>query len=188
MTLQIFFLPLAIVRDQQLHNLMPAPTVTVEPLRLLRFCAIDAVAKVALQVTALANMPVTRPAHAARSVTQKSRVSNGKALFLEGDQRTAAARRFRDVLTEIVGDLGGHETLSEAQRQLARRAATLSVQCEALEAQASKSGLLDAESLETYGQLTDRLGRCFARLGLNRVPRDVTPDLSAYVAGKAAAA
>jgi hypothetical protein len=32
--------------------------------------------------------------------------------------------------------------------------------------------------LEQYGTLTDRLGRCFQRLGLRRQPRDVTPTLS----------
>ncbi len=129
-------------------------------------------------------MPTNSVATTRKKPEARSRVSNGNALYLDGDQRTAAARRFRDVLGEIVSDLGGSETLSEAQRQLARRAATLSVQCEALEAQASKSGLLDAETLETYGQLTDRLGRCFQRLGLKRVAKDLTPDLSAYIAGK----
>jgi hypothetical protein len=36
--------------------------------------------------------------------------------------------------------------------------------------------------LESYGQLTDRLGRAFQRLGLRRVPRDVTPTLAEYLA------
>jgi hypothetical protein len=35
--------------------------------------------------------------------------------------------------------------------------------------------------LETYGQLTDRVGRAFQRLGLKRVMHDVTPDLGAYL-------
>jgi hypothetical protein len=32
-------------------------------------------------------------------------------------------------------------------------------------------------NLETYGTLTDRLGRCFQRLGLRRQARDVGPTL-----------
>ena len=43
------------------------------------------------------------------------------------------SRRFRDVLSAIIGDLGGSEQLSEAQRQLARRVALMSIQCEAME-------------------------------------------------------
>jgi hypothetical protein len=31
--------------------------------------------------------------------------------------------------------------------------------------------------LDAYGTLTDRLGRCFQRLGLKRQPRDVGPTL-----------
>ena len=40
--------------------------------------------------------------------------------------------------------------------------------------------------LEVYGQLTDRLGRAFQRLGLKRVMHDVTPDLDAYLTATAA--
>ena len=39
--------------------------------------------------------------------------------------------------------------------------------------------------VDLYGQLTDRLGRCFARLGLERKARDVTPTLQSYLAAKA---
>jgi hypothetical protein len=40
----------------------------------------------------------------------------------------------------------------------------------------------NAIDLDVYGQLTDRLGRCFARLGLKRQARDVTPTLQEYIA------
>ena len=40
--------------------------------------------------------------------------------------------------------------------------------------------------LDAYGQLTDRLGRAFQRLGLTRVMHDVTPDLGAYLTATAA--
>ena len=36
-----------------------------------------------------------------------------------------------------------------------------------------------------FGQLTDRLGRAFQRLGLKRVMHDVTPDLDAYLTATA---
>jgi len=82
-------------------------------------------------------------------------------------------------LAEIFSDLGGADQLSEGQRQLARRATTISLECERLEAKAVTGEEID---LETYGQLTDRLGRAFGRLGLKRVANDVTPSLAEYLA------
>jgi hypothetical protein len=89
------------------------------------------------------------------------------------------SRRFRDVLGQIVADLGGADQLSEGQRQLARRCATISLACERMEGEAAAGAAID---LETYGKLTDRLGRTFQRLGLKRQPRDVTPSLAEYLA------
>ena len=62
-----------------------------------------------------------------RPSKQRSRVSNGKALFVEADQRGPWARRWKDVLAEIISDLGGADLLSEGQRQLARRCATIAI-------------------------------------------------------------
>ena len=62
--------------------------------------------------------------------------------------------------------------LSEGQRQLARRCATIAIACERMEGQAAAGQAID---LEAYGTLTDRLGRAFARLGLKRVARDIGP-------------
>lgn len=118
----------------------------------------------------------------------RSRVSNGTALFVDEssiDGRSREARRFRDVLGEIVSDLGGPDTLSEGQRQLARRCAMLSVACEGQEALAVGGKEID---LDEYGKLTDRLGRAFQRLGLKRVPREVNQGglRSSILQGRAA--
>ena len=59
------------------------------------------------------------------------------------------------------------------------------VECERLEARAVAGEVID---LDLFGTLTDRLGRAFQRLGLKRVPRDVTPTLAEYLARKANAA
>jgi hypothetical protein len=104
---------------------------------------------------------------------QRSAVTNGKRLHVVSPGDTAWSRRFRDVLAQIVSDLGGADLLSEGQRQLARRCATISIQCERMEGEAAKGNEID---LDTYGTLTDRLGRCFQRLGLKRTAHDVTPD------------
>jgi hypothetical protein len=107
----------------------------------------------------------------------RSQVTNGRRVFVEADQRGPWTRRFKDILAQIVADLGGADVLSEGQRQIARRAATLSIACERLEGEIAEGKDVD---LETYGQLTDRLGRCFNRLGLRRQARDVTPDPLAF--------
>jgi len=102
----------------------------------------------------------------------RSAVTNGSALFLEDvDGRSRQARRFRDILASLVSDLGGLESLSEQQRQLARRGAFLSLQCELLEGKAVAGEDID---LDLFGTLVDRQGRTFQRLGIKRVPRDVT--------------
>ena len=73
-----------------------------------------------------------------------------------------ARRRDMARLAEIISDLSGPEGFSEGQRQLARRAATISIACEKLEGAAAAGAAID---LELYGRLTDRLGRAFQRLG-----------------------
>jgi hypothetical protein len=82
------------------------------------------------------------------------------------------------VLLQITSDLGGADLLSEGQKQLARRAATISIACEKLEGEAAAGRDID---LEVFGKLSDRLGRCFQRLGLERKQRNVTPTLSDYL-------
>ena len=122
------------------------------------------------------------PEVAKRPANIRSRVGNGSALFVDEsvDGRSAAARRFRDVLSEITGDLGGPDHMSEGQKQLARRCALMAVECEKLEA---KSVAGDPIDLEAYGKLADRIGRAFQRLGLKRVARPGT-TLAEYLAAK----
>jgi hypothetical protein len=85
-----------------------------------------------------------KPPPERRYARQRSRVTNGKALFIDGSPHSAQARRFADILAQIVSDLGGVDApLSEGQRQLARRAASLSVSCELLE-QAILAGVSSA--------------------------------------------
>lgn len=115
----------------------------------------------------------------AQSPRQRSRVTNGRSAFVEADQRGPWARRWRDVLAEIISDIGGHNAgLSEGQRQLARRCATIAIACERMEGEAAAGKEID---LDAYGTLTDRLGRCFQRLGLKRQARDAASTLNEYL-------
>lgn len=110
----------------------------------------------------------------------RSAVSNGKRLHVVPPGDTRWSRRFRDVLSEIVNNLGGADLLSEGQRQLARRCATLAIACERMEGEAAAGNQID---LDLFGVLTDRLGRCFQRLGMRRRARDITPTLSDALRG-----
>ena len=115
--------------------------------------------------------PIVRRVSGRRpDASQRSAVTNGKRLHVVRPGDTAWARRFRDILAEIISDIGGRDGLSEGQRQLARRAATIAIACEKMEGEAAAGRDID---LDTYGQMTDRLGRCFHRLGLRRQARDV---------------
>jgi hypothetical protein len=119
------------------------------------------------------NSPADCSATAPRSRFLRSRVTNGKTPFVEADGRGPWARRWRDVLAEITSDLGGADLLSEGQRQLARRCATIAIACERMEGEAAAGTEID---LDVYGTLTDRLGRAFQRLGLKRQPREIGPS------------
>jgi hypothetical protein len=105
---------------------------------------------------------------------QRSAVTNGTRLFVVAPGDGKWHRRFRDILSEILSDMG-NDGLSEGQRQLARRAATISLACERLEGDIAAGREID---LECYGTLTDRLGRTFQRLGLKRVAKNSQPRLS----------
>lgn len=127
------------------------------------------------------SLSASRRVAEAPSFRTRSAVTNGRRLHVTPVGDTAWSRRFRDVLEAIVSDLGGADRLSEGQRQLARRCATIALECERLEARAVAGEQID---LECYGQLTDRLGRTFGRLGLKRVANDTTPSLAEYLAAR----
>lgn len=111
--------------------------------------------------------PNATPAAAQR--TARSRVSNGKQLFLGGDGRGVAVRRYRDILAALVSDLGGDP--SEAQAIIARRAATLAVWCEQAESDMAGGNAIDIGAFTTA---TNALRRLLADLGLERRMRDIT--------------
>jgi hypothetical protein len=148
-------------------------------------CVVSAV-PVTKHIGATPDQGVARGARVPQPAKGRSAVSNGRRLHVvttPHGRETKWARRFRDVLGEIISDVQSNAVagLSEGQRQLARRAATISITCEQMEGEAAQGNEID---LEQYGQLTDRLGRCFSRLGLRRQARDVGPTLSDFLPRK----
>lgn len=100
----------------------------------------------------------------------RSRVSNGKKAFVEGDGRSPWARRWRDLIEAHIADLGGLAALSEAQRSLIKRASTIEIELEQCEGRLS---LGRAADLAVYATAASHLRRIFETLGIKRVPRDM---------------
>lgn len=110
-----------------------------------------------------------------------TRKGTGTAVLLGVDGRSTMARRYREITASIESDLGGD--LTEAQRQLVARAATLSIWAEAREAELANGEPFDAAG---YATISNALRRILCDLGLERRARNVTPRLHDYIAGKAA--
>ena len=117
------------------------------------------------------------------SPTTRSRVSNGRELFLgEVDGRSREARRYRDVYAGLVAHLGGADVVTEPRRHLAKRASALVVWAEMEEARLATGEVLD---VQTYTTAVNALRRLLVDLGLERVAHDVTPPLADYLKAKA---
>ena len=116
----------------------------------------------------------------------RSKVTNG-ATLPGVDGRSTWVRRFRDLMALHLSDLGGEDHVSEAQRSIIRRTATLEVELERLElkfATADQAKPVDASDLDLYQRTSNTMRRHLEALGLERRPRDVTPSLDAYVANR----
>ena len=80
------------------------------------------------------------------------------------DGRTSRSRRYRALLKQFLADMGGPggaAALTEAQRQLCARCATLSAECERIEQQINAGETVD---FVAYGVVVDRLGRALQRV------------------------
>jgi hypothetical protein len=106
----------------------------------------------------------------------RSSVTNGRRILPRViDGRSLWARRFRDVVALHTADLGGDQNITESERAILRRAATIIVQLEQIElkfAQGNEQGYL----LDRYQRCSNTLRRLLESVGLQRRPRDVTPD------------
>jgi hypothetical protein len=101
-------------------------------------------------------------------------------MFLDGaDGRSALARRYKDLLGEMIRDIGGDPTA--AQAAIARRAATLCVWCETAEATMAAGDEID---IGTFATTANAMRRLLVDLGLERKARDISPTLASYIALK----
>ena len=121
-------------------------------------------------------MPIDTGTKAGMKRAARSAVTNGSRLLADVDGRSQWARRFRDLVALHLSDLGGADKVSEAQRQIVRRCATLSVECERLETQFAQAGEADPAALDLYQRTANSLRRLLLTLGLNLESQQQVPE------------
>lgn len=99
------------------------------------------------------------------SKKQRSRVTNRSTPFVDGDGRSAWARRWKDIVHDLAEDLGGDDAIGEIERSLIRRAASLTVETERLEGLLSQGEAVDIDAL---GRVVGHLRRVLEQLKGNR--------------------
>src|SRR5262249_48012789 len=105
----------------------------------------------------LDNSPCDRPAITRPKNPQKSRITNGSALLPGVDGRSPWVRRCKDIIAAHLSDLGGEDNTSAAERSIIRRASTLTVELERLEAKFATAGEASEYDLDLYQRMTNTL-------------------------------
>jgi hypothetical protein len=108
----------------------------------------------------------------------RSRVSNGSDILPNIDGRSVKARRIYDIASAIANDLGGADKLTETRISLIRRFASLAAIAEEQEARVANGEEIDVGKL---AKISSTLVRLATRIGLKRVPKNVTPVLHDYL-------
>lgn len=113
----------------------------------------------------------------------RSAITRGSVLLPGVDGRSAWLKRLSDLVASYTSDLGGEDAISEAERALIRRIAMMQLQLELQEVRFGQSpdGAAAPKALHIYVKASGALNRLCKSIGLRRRPRDVTPDLDAYL-------
>ncbi|WP_208636345.1 hypothetical protein [Mesorhizobium helmanticense] len=109
-------------------------------------------------------------------IVGRSKVTNRSKVGTDMDGRTQWVRRLRDLIEAHEQDLGGSDNLNQSQRSLVRRAATLSVELERMEAGFATAGQISADDLDSYQRASNTLRRHLEVLGLRQPQR--LPELA----------
>lgn len=121
-------------------------------------------------------------AEAASSIPNavRTRVGTGAAVLDGVDGRTAGARRYREIASDLSAHVG---TPTATQEAIVRRAAGLIVWCEAQEAAQANGADIDIAAFTTAA---NSLRRLLADLGYSPRSKDITPSLRDLIEGDAA--
>ena len=98
---------------------------------------------------------------ATRCATIRAKVSNGSKLLTGVDGRSAAARRFRDLIAEMTAEAGGDATLSASERGEIRHAAALIMRLDQICASVVNESFNDNDS---FIRLSGEVRRLQARM------------------------
>jgi hypothetical protein len=90
----------------------------------------------------------------------------------------------RDLIQLHLADLAGEESVSEAEKSIVRRAATLTVELERMESIFAVAGEALPEQLELYQRTANSLRRLLESVGLERRAKLIVPSLSEYLKAK----
>ena len=110
-------------------------------------------------------LPPDRSRVGQRKAAQRSRVSNGRDLLPDIDGRSAVARRYRDIVSQILVDQGGEDQCSESRKQLVRRFAAAAVIAEQMESRLANGEQID---IAEHATLSSTLVRLAQRIGIVR--------------------
>jgi hypothetical protein len=99
-------------------------------------------------------------------------------LSSEVDGRTKIARRYRQICQAMARDAGGADNLSEARAQLIRRFSAAAVLAERLESRLASGEEIDVQE---HAMLCSTLVRLAQRIGMSRIPKNVTPSIRDYI-------
>jgi hypothetical protein len=84
-------------------------------------------------------------------------------------------RRLHDLVALHLSDLGGEDAVSEAEKSIVRRAATLEVELERMEHKFAEDGAAGDKALDQYQRTSNTLRRHLETLGMSRRAKDITP-------------
>jgi hypothetical protein len=116
---------------------------------------------------------------AARSPTTRSKVTNGSRLLRGIDGRSADARRYRDLIVELVREHGGESALSISGLAMVRQAASLMLRCEQEQARVVRGEPVNEDALV---RLSSEARRILSALRRRTAKRERNVDLAAYLA------
>ena len=100
------------------------------------------------------------------------------------DRRTRPFKRYETIRGAVLADMGGEENVSEVQKQLVSKFATIALQLEIMEAAAIDGNEID---VDLFGRAAGHLRRIAEALGMQRVARDVTTSTLEEIADEIAA-
>lgn len=100
----------------------------------------------------------------------RTRIAQGKDILHGADKRTRWYRRLQELIDIHVREMGGGDSITQAQFVLIRSAATMTVALEKLEVGFANEQELNVKKLSEYVTYVNALRRVFSELGMTGNP------------------